>query len=207
MRLLRLLRFLFATVTLFAAPLAAAPESPKIAFDGSAILEAGTLVEISITDIPPAIDEFELLLLTDGGKFRLTPQLFGSGASIRWRVPALDTDRAVLLVRGGSHDRGERDLVRSRPFAIAHRHGEPFRYVMRQGEAWLVDDLVLPARAEAEFARNVASRRHAEADDNRVRFIQPPPAAAAAQHASAFASLSGPAAVLSRKPQVVPQRK
>ena len=190
------------------ATLSAALHPVGISVDAGSILSARDTVEVRITNIPDDVEEFELLLIANRAKYRLTPQLFGKGATIRWRVPRIDTTHAVLLVRGGSHDKGERDLVRSRPFEIIHRHGEPLQYVVRQGEAWIEEELTTPLEATASrISAATLSLQDDTAEQQRERFDFRRITTSNQSFKTVLRLTANSSTILSRSPLVVPQRK
>lgn len=71
---------------------------------GGQVLRAGEWAEVAWTPLPPAVEEFELLLsLDDGASFavRLTPQLDPAIGGYRWLVPNFPSRRARIQLRVG----------------------------------------------------------------------------------------------------------
>lgn len=102
-------------------------------------LVAGTTTEIRWSGLPPAVEEFELLLSLDGGDsfpVRLTPQLDPATRRLEWQVPDLPVRGARLRLRVGIDGR-EIESVPSGRFDIVGGvagTAAPLRYW--QGEWW-----------------------------------------------------------------------
>jgi len=73
--------------------------------------------------LPQGIEEMELLVSLDGGRFARVADLEPSARSYTWLVPSLPAERAVLAIRGRVDGR-ETLLVETRAFVIEGR-GEP----------------------------------------------------------------------------------
>ncbi len=106
-------------------------------------LRAGSVVEVSWSNVPANAEEVELLLSLDGGKrvaVRLTEQLSPAGLSYVWRVPNLTATRASLVLRMGIEGR-EIESAPSATFEIVPDASRPVQPVdWRAGELWLGEE-------------------------------------------------------------------
>lgn len=77
------------------------------------------------SDLPPAVEEVEILLSIDGGRsfpIRVSPQLEVKESGFRWRVPEVGAGQAILRLRLGTRERELEGPV-SRMFRISEAPG------------------------------------------------------------------------------------
>ena len=94
----------FALTTLLA-PRARAAGS--FAADLPARVCAGQEIARRWSDLPPAVDEVEILLSLDGGRsyaMRVSPELDQRSGVYRWRVPDVEAEHVVLRLRMGTRE-------------------------------------------------------------------------------------------------------
>ena len=92
-------------------------------------VRAGQEITLRWSDLPPAVDEVEILLSLDGGRsfaMRVSPELDQRSGVYRWRVPDVEAEHVVLRLRMGTRE-AELPGPISRSFRIG-RAGE--------AEAW-----------------------------------------------------------------------
>jgi hypothetical protein len=119
-------------------------------------LVAGQLLDVRWSLFPDAVEEMELLLSIDGGRYfplRLTSQIDPRTGSFGWVVPRVAASAAQLRIRFG-RDGEEIEGEPSASFSIAVPpllHQAPF--LRREGEWWIAPDgcSILPV---PELSRN-----------------------------------------------------
>jgi hypothetical protein len=121
---------------LLARPQPARASTP--ALDVPGMVEAGQRLEIRWAGLPETVQEVELELSLDGGRWvRISPELEAREARYHWRVPAVTSARARLRLRAGGRDAGgdfERELTTSAEFRIESR--EPVAALHGSGLEW-----------------------------------------------------------------------
>src|SRR5690348_11056956 len=68
---------------------------------------AGQEITLRWSDLPPAVDEVEVLLSLDGGRshpIRVSSELDARSGALRWRVPDIEAEHVVLRLRMGTRD-------------------------------------------------------------------------------------------------------
>jgi len=136
--------FVSAFVGCAAAALAEARPARVFEPVGGARLQAGEIARVSWTSVVPAgreFDETELVLSLDGGRsfpLRVTAEVSPAADSVRWRVPKLPSEHAVLALRAGSGERCETESIRaeSSEFTILAGAGDPLEQLSRVGGEW-----------------------------------------------------------------------
>jgi hypothetical protein len=81
----------------------------------------GQEIVLRWSDLPPAVEEVEILLSLDGGRsfpIRVSPQLDVKESAFRWRVPGVGAGQAILRLRLGTAERELEGPV-SRTFRIS----------------------------------------------------------------------------------------
>ncbi len=103
----------------------------------------GQEIVLRWSDLPPAVEEVEILLSLDGGRtfpIRVSPQLDVKESAFRWRVPAFGAAQAILRLRLGTAERELEGPV-SRVFCIsgapgASRDVAPGESEFHEGYLW-----------------------------------------------------------------------
>jgi len=81
----------------------------------------GQEIVLRWSDLPPAVEEVEILLSLDGGRsfpIRVSPELDVKESAFRWRVPGVGAAQAILRLRLGTAQR-ELEGPQSRTFRIS----------------------------------------------------------------------------------------
>ncbi|MFI5180360.1 MAG: hypothetical protein ACHQPI_03105 [Thermoanaerobaculia bacterium] len=118
--------------------------------DGGRILSPGTgetvvagqFVELVWSSFPDDVEEMEILLSIDGGRYfplRLTPRIDPRTGSFGWVVPRVATRAARLRIRFGRDGR-ETEGEPGAPFSIwVSPFLRPSPYLRRDGEWWIAE--------------------------------------------------------------------
>jgi hypothetical protein len=105
-------------------------------------LRSGQTLAVTWDSLPPATEEFELLLRCEAPvaiTLRLTESQDPGLANFFWRVPGIPCDRARLILRRGEGGR-ETTWAQSEPFRIEVAPSAPVpRVTFLSGEYWVED--------------------------------------------------------------------
>lgn len=207
-RFLVVLAGLLVAATATSAPLVPPVEPPSV-------VRAGATYVTLVPDLPPGVEECELILLLDDGsgrRIQLTPEREADEGPLRWRMPRVRAARARLVLRAGG-EFGETESAPSAPFAIEAPGARELAEVLRGEDelAWhfgrgaAADDaLRLP---EGSATLDVAERTAVALDPSRDAGVAPPPRAtdlADSEHTPQ--AKVPPAPRTSRRPEFVPLR-
>ena len=107
-------------------------------------LRPGEIARVSWTSGIPAVREFdetELVLSLDGGRsfpLRVTAEVSPAEDSVRWRVPKLPSEHAVIALRAGVGEMRESETIRavSSEFTILAGADDPLEQLSRVDGEW-----------------------------------------------------------------------
>jgi hypothetical protein len=108
------------------------------ALDVPGVVEVGQRLEIRWDGLPGSVEEVELELSLDGGRWvRISPELEARDGRYLWLVPAATSARARIRLRAGGADAGEpfeAEAATSAEFRIESR--EPVTAAHKSGLDW-----------------------------------------------------------------------
>lgn len=141
-------------------PARAEPDGGRVLSPGTGeALVAGQVVEVVWSPFPDDVEELEILLSIDGGRYfplRLTPQMDPRSGSFLWVVPRVAAQAARLRIRFG-RDGEEIEGEPGAPFSIFLPPAlRPAPFLRRDGEWWIAEDRCsFPATPEVSDAGTV----------------------------------------------------
>src|SRR5205823_3698741 len=135
-------------------------------------LRPGEIARVSWTSGIPAVREFdetELVLSLDGGRsfpLRVTAEVSPAEDSVRWRVPKLPSEHAVIALRAGVGEMRESETIRavSSEFTILAGADDPLEQLSRVDGEWRTREAAARSPTDLPDGRRAACTDDFHAD-------------------------------------------